>query len=86
MVFVTKWGHFCQYFGIAFLDFLGIELEKSLGLALVTLVGVANSNVAVLRIGSVLEASQLDRWISVAWNSGAIYQNANASSTSQSSI
>ena len=63
--------------------FLGIELEKSLGLALVTLIGVANSNVAVLRIGSVLEASQLDRWISVAWNSGAIYQNANASSTSQ---
>ena len=58
-------------------------MEKSLGLALVTLVGVANSNVAVLRIGSVLEASQLDRWISVAWNSGAIYQNANASSTSQ---
>ena len=58
-------------------------MEKSLGLALVTLVGVANSNVAVLRIGSVLEASQLDRWISVAWNNGAIYQNANASSTSQ---
>ena len=70
-----------KYVNIFFIDFSGIELEKSLGLALVTLVGVANSNVAVLRIGSVLEASQLDRWISVAWNSGAIYQN--ASSTSQ---
>ena len=58
-------------------------MEKSLGLAIVTLVGVANSNAAVLRIGSVLEASQLDRWISVAWNSAAIYQNANASSFSQ---
>ena len=74
---------FSIYNFFSFIHFSGIELEKSLGLALVTLVGVANSNVAVLRIGSVLEASQLDRWISVAWNSGAIYQNANASSTSQ---
>jgi len=49
-------------------------VEKSLGLALVTLATSSSQvSVSAWKIGSVLEASQLDRWISLAWSQNSLF-------------